>query len=154
MTAVKRSGVRLRSDTAIIRYDSIWPSLRVRIPTLKNSAWLKDAPAYVQFWQDIPGQENPKGDVVAIGICRTRTIAERRAAEKLEQLGINSAQTFIESTCSITFRQRGKSGSSPSQTVNAIHSSRRRSIPGDTPWTSGFIPSSKAACLPTPATAP
>ena len=35
--------------------------------------------------RDILGQENPKRDVVAIGICRT----ERRAAEKLEQLGIN-----------------------------------------------------------------
>ena len=74
----------------------------------KSDPWLKDAPAYVQFWRNIPGQENPKRDVVAIGVCRTRTIAERRAAEKLEQLGINSAQTFIESTCSITFRQQGE----------------------------------------------
>jgi integrase len=74
----------------------------------KSDPWLKDTPAYVQFWRDTPGQENPKRDVVAIGICRTRTIAERRAAEKLEQLGINSAQTFIESTCSITFRQQGE----------------------------------------------
>jgi hypothetical protein len=49
---------------------------------------------------------------------------------------------------------KGKSGSSPSQTVNAIHSNRRRSIPADTPWTSGFIPSSKAGCSPTSATVP
>lgn len=74
----------------------------------KSEPWLKDLPAYVQFWRDIPGREHPKRDVVAIGICRTRTIAERRAAEKLEQLGINSAQTFIESTSSITFRQQGE----------------------------------------------
>ena len=62
----------------------------------------------MQFWRDIPGQEYPKRDVLAIGICRTRTIAERRAAEKLEQLGINSAQTFAESTCSSTFQQQGE----------------------------------------------
>jgi len=39
----------------------------------------------VQFWRDIPGQENPKRDVFAIGICRTRTIAEPRAAETFAQ---------------------------------------------------------------------
>src|SRR5258708_6345528 len=74
----------------------------------KSDLWLKDVPAYVQFWRDIPGQSDPKRDVVTIGICRTRTVAERRAAEKLEQLGINSAQTFIESTCSTTFKQQGE----------------------------------------------
>jgi len=45
---------------------------------------------------------------VALGICRTRTIAERRAAEKLEQLGINSEQHFIEATSSITFKEQGE----------------------------------------------
>ena len=45
---------------------------------------------------------------VALGICRTRTIAERKAAEKLEQLGINSAQHFIEATSSITFKEQGE----------------------------------------------
>ena len=74
----------------------------------KSEPWLKDVPAYVQFWRDVPGQPNSKREKVALGICRTRTIAQRRAAEKLEQLGINSAQTFIESTCSITFRQQGE----------------------------------------------
>ena len=45
---------------------------------------------------------------MALGICRTRTIAERRAAEKLEQLGINSEQHFIEATSSITFKEQGE----------------------------------------------
>jgi hypothetical protein len=74
----------------------------------KSDKWLADAPAYVQFWRDIPGQQAPKRDVVAIGICRTKTIAERKAAERLEQLGINAAQTFIESTCSTTFKEQGE----------------------------------------------
>jgi integrase len=74
----------------------------------KSDPWLKDVPAYVQFWRDVPGQEDAKRDVVAIGICRTRTMAERRAAERLEQLGINSAQTFIETNSSITFKQQGE----------------------------------------------
>jgi integrase len=74
----------------------------------RSDEWLPEATAYVQFWRDIPGREQPRRDVVALGICRTRTIAERRAAERLEQLGINSAQTFIESTCSTTFREQGE----------------------------------------------
>ena len=43
---------------------------------------------------------------MALGICRTRTIAQRCAAERLEHLGINSAQTFLETTSSVTFRQQ------------------------------------------------
>ena len=46
-----------------------------------------------------------------LGICRTRTIAERRAAEKLNQLGINSTQSFIEATSTISFANKVKNGS-------------------------------------------
>jgi hypothetical protein len=54
-------------------------------------------------------------------VCRTRTVAERKAAEKLQELGINSIQTFRESTSYITT--------------------------GDTPWTTGCIPSSVSGTL-------
>ena len=74
----------------------------------KSDTWLPEAPAYVQFWRDIPGQADSRREKLALGTCRTRTIAERKAAEKLEQLGINSAQTFIEATSSITFRDQGE----------------------------------------------
>lgn len=40
--------------------------------------------------------------------CRTGTIAERKAAEKLEELGINSTQTFRESTSNVTFKEQGE----------------------------------------------
>jgi hypothetical protein len=73
----------------------------------RDEPWLPNEPAYVQFWLDIPGQERRHSDI-AMGLCRTRTIAERRAAEKLEQLGINSTQHFIETTSSVTFRQQGE----------------------------------------------
>ena len=54
----------------------------------KIDEWLPEAPAYVQFWRDIPGQADSRREKLALGICRTRTAAERRASEKLEQLGI------------------------------------------------------------------
>jgi hypothetical protein len=70
--------------------------------------WDPKASAYVQFWRDIPGQEDSKRDFLDLGICRTRTIAERKAAERLEQLGINSTQSFIEATSTVSFRQQGE----------------------------------------------
>jgi len=74
----------------------------------RSDAWLPKEPAYMQFWEDVPGQETRRRKHLAVGIYSTRTKAERAAAEKLEQLGINSAQTFIESTSNITFRQQAE----------------------------------------------
>ena len=74
----------------------------------RSDAWQPEEPAFVQFWRDVPGQDQPTKDAVHLGLCRTRTIAERAAAEKLEQLGINSTQTFIEATTNITFNQQAE----------------------------------------------
>ena len=60
------------------------------------------------YWCDAPGQDKQVRKVLSIGIHRTRTIAERAAAEKLEKLGVNSTQTFIETTSSITFKQQAE----------------------------------------------
>jgi integrase len=74
----------------------------------KDEPWLPAVVAYVQYWRDVPGQAEPKRGFVSLGVCRTRTIAERKAAEKMEELGINSAQTFRESTSNITFKEQGE----------------------------------------------
>ena len=74
----------------------------------RSDAWQPEDPAFVQFWRDVPGQDQPTKEAVHLGLCRTRTIAERAAAEKLEQLGINSTQTFIEATTNITFNQQAE----------------------------------------------
>jgi hypothetical protein len=74
----------------------------------RSDPWLPEAPSYAQFWRDIAGNPEPRRDVVPLGVCRTRTIADRRAAEKLEQLGINSTQTFVEANSSITFKRQGE----------------------------------------------
>ena len=74
----------------------------------KSDPWCPDEPCYVQFWRDVPGQEDPKREALALGVCRTRTVAERKAAEKLEQIGVNSTQTFIEATSSVTFKRQGE----------------------------------------------
>jgi integrase len=74
----------------------------------KSESWLPSEPAYGRYWKDIPREAKPKREIVVLGICRTRTIAERRCAEHLEKLGINSAQRFIEVTSTVTFKQQGE----------------------------------------------
>jgi integrase len=74
----------------------------------RSDVWLPKEPAYVQFWVDVPGQEKQKRHDLALGRHITRTAAERAAAEKLEQLGINSAQTFIEATSNLTFKHQSE----------------------------------------------
>jgi hypothetical protein len=97
----------------------------------KSDPWLPDKPAYLQFWEDVPGEsDSRRKSVIPLGVCRTRTIAERKGVEKIEQLGINSARRFIEVT-------------------NAIHSNRQQSTPGAMPSTNGFTPSSRERSWPT-----
>lgn len=74
----------------------------------RSDAWPPKEPAYVQFWRDLPGQSRQKRDIASLGICRTRTIAEREAAKKLEQLNINSTRTFIETTSTVAFKAQGE----------------------------------------------
>jgi hypothetical protein len=74
----------------------------------RDDAWLPKELAYVQIWADVPGQEKKRRHDLALGLCRTRTFAERTAAEKIEKLGINSTQTFIETTSNITFKQQAE----------------------------------------------
>lgn len=69
--------------------------------------WLPNETAYGRFWKDVPGKQ-PQRIVVSLGICRTRTIAERKCWEHIEKLGINSTQHFVESTSNVTFKQQGE----------------------------------------------
>jgi integrase len=69
----------------------------------KSERWDESAPSYGRFWKDVPGT-NPRRVVISLGVCRTRSIAERKCMEEIEKLGINSTQHFIESTTTITFK--------------------------------------------------
>jgi len=73
----------------------------------KSERWDERAPTYGRFWKDVPGT-NPRRVVISLGICRTRSIAERKCMEEIEKLGINSAQHFIKSTSKITFKEQAE----------------------------------------------
>lgn len=70
--------------------------------------WSPREPAYVRFWRDVPGQAERRREVVPLGVCRTRTIAEGKANQKLEELGVNAAQRFHEANSRTTFKQQSR----------------------------------------------
>src|SRR5579859_5924338 len=71
----------------------------------KAERWESKMPAYGRYWKDVPGS-SPKRVLIALGVCRTRSVAERKCAQHIEQLGINSTQRFVESTSTVTFKQQ------------------------------------------------
>ena len=50
---------------------------------VRSDQWDSTARAYVRFWKDIPGEADARRECAALGVCRTRSIAERKAAELL-----------------------------------------------------------------------
>jgi hypothetical protein len=70
--------------------------------------WLPDETAYLRFWKDVPGKPEPRREVLALGRFETRSRAERKAADWIVRLGINSTQTFIETTSSTTFKEQAE----------------------------------------------
>jgi integrase len=59
--------------------------------------WNPEAPAYGRYWKDVPGAKR-KREVVALGVCATRSIARSKLREHIEKEGINTTRTFTSST--------------------------------------------------------
>ena len=73
----------------------------------RSDPWDGAALAHGRYWQDRPGQP-PKRTIVNLGVCRTRTIAQRKLAEQIESQGINTTQHYIESTTTVSFQQQAE----------------------------------------------
>jgi hypothetical protein len=73
----------------------------------RKEKWDTTQAAYGRFWKDVPGRR-PRRVVISLGLCRTRWIAKRKLAERINSLGINSKGHFIEATSTLTFRQQAE----------------------------------------------
>src|SRR6202000_2139695 len=71
-----------------------------------DDRWDAQAPAYVRYWNETP--DGSRREYHALGVCRTRSIAERAAMEFLEKIGVNSTQHFVEATSNTTFRRQAE----------------------------------------------
>jgi len=73
----------------------------------KSAKWNATMPAYGRYWMDVP-RSSPRRVVIPLGLCRTRSIAERKCANHIRKLGINSEQNVIEATSTITLKEQGE----------------------------------------------
>lgn len=73
----------------------------------KEQEWLPTVATYGRFWKDVPGKQRQR-IVLSLGICRTRTIAQRKCHEEIDKLGIDSTRHFIESTSNVKFKDQGE----------------------------------------------
>src|SRR5260370_6512039 len=69
--------------------------------------WDENAPAYRENWRDIPGTGGQRRTAPR-GICPTRPVDTRRAAEQLERLGINSTQQLSEAISNASFQMQAE----------------------------------------------
>lgn len=102
---------RIAPATAIRRKRG--PSLSRRIGQRGNvfqhcKPWNPEAPAYGRFWVDVSGEERQR-KTIALGVCRTRTVAKQKLREYIESTGINSKEVFSTNTTPATrFREQAE----------------------------------------------
>jgi integrase len=72
-----------------------------------NQMWDTTAAAYGQVWVDVPGKERQR-KFYQLGVCRTRSEAQRRLKEMIERDGINSTVEIAQSIDSVTFDQQAE----------------------------------------------
>jgi len=62
--------------------------------------WNSSAPAYGRFWIDTPGDR--KRRTVALGVCRTRSLARQKLRDYIEENGVNDNALFTSNTTPAT----------------------------------------------------
>jgi integrase len=73
----------------------------------RPAQWDPKASSYGRFWVDTP--DGRKQKTISLGVCRTRSLAQRKLFEYIESTGVNNKDTFIETTSpAITFRQQSE----------------------------------------------
>ena len=74
-----------------------------------SKTWDPTAPCYGKFWADVPGCPRRVRRTVALGVCRTKSMARQRLRKHLERECINSEQLFRQNTApAVTFRQQAE----------------------------------------------
>lgn len=89
----------------------------------KDKKWKPTAPAYGRYWIDVPGSGERKRRTVPLGVCTTRSTAQRKLREHIEAVGINSKQTFAATTApATTFRVQA------AQWIRSLSTRRRKPV--------------------------
>lgn len=91
-----------------------------------QAAWSSSAPTYGRFWIDSPTGRRRR--VITLGRCPTRTAARRKLRDIIDREGINSVQTFTQTTSGTSFRQQAETW------IASLPHRRRRPVKAATIW--------------------
>jgi len=70
----------------------------------RSQKWDPSGKTYGRFWVDVPGRRRQRR-TIALGVCRTPSIAKQKLREYIETTGVNNKQTFTSTTApATTFR--------------------------------------------------
>jgi integrase len=84
--------------------------------------WDPAGKTYGRFWIDVPGGERQR-KTIALGVCRTITVAKQRLREYIETTGVNSKQAFTSNTAPATmFRAQAANW------IKALSTRRRKPV--------------------------
>ena len=93
-----------------------------------SQEWNPAGKTYGRFWIDVPGSKR-KRRTIALGICRTPSIAKQKLREYLETMGVNSKQTFPSTTApATTFRAQAEIW------IASLSTRRRKPVKPATIW--------------------
>jgi integrase len=93
-----------------------------------HKPWNPTEPAYGRFWIDVPG-ENRQRKTVALGVCRTPSMAKQKLREYIESTGVNSQKSFAANTApGIRFRSQAE------RWIEALSKRKRKPVKPATIW--------------------
>ena len=66
-----------------------------------SQKWDPAGKTYGRFWVDVPGCRRQRR-TIALGVCRTSSVAKQKLQEYIETTGVNNKQTFTSTTAPAT----------------------------------------------------
>ena len=114
----------------------------------KSDPWRPDELAFVQFYRDVPGEPDQRHVALCLGHCRTRSIAERTAAENFRNSASIQRRPSLKLPPTSLSDNRPKSGSSLSRQSEESPLPKTRLTHAAVLWIGGCIRSSETLYLP------
>lgn len=91
-------------------------------------SWNATEPAYGRFWMDVPGERRQR-KTVALGVCRTHSIAKQKLREYIDSTGVNNQKAFTTNTApGVTFRFQAE------RWIESLSTRRRKPVKPATIW--------------------
>lgn len=93
-----------------------------------SKPWNPTEPAYGRFWVDMPGTGRQR-KVIALGVCRTPSMAKQKLREYIDSTGVNSQKSFAINTApGVTF------GFQAEQWIESLSNRKRKPVKPATIW--------------------